>query len=257
MSAAGRAVDARADDEHRHALQKVRPHRHAGQHRRPGPPRLPRLLAEQVLDPQDLVEGEVAVLALQLLGQGLPAEHGASVDGRDVAHDVGPRGRADRGRSLGVEQHEAGHADALGGRLEDQEPAHAVADRHGVGPDPLEPGRDVVEVGLEREPLGVRRPAPVVVAEVEGVALPAAPGEVAEPALPEPRAGQLAVDVEERSAARASLGQPALDVDAALLDLDLVLADGTASGPGPVGCRRGTRPVAVERVVVHLTTRAG
>ena len=193
-----------------------------------------------MLDPQDLVERQVAVLALELLGERLPAERGAPVDRRDVPSDLGLAGRADRGGRLGVEQHEARHADPFGRRLEDQEAAHPVADRHGVRADALEPGRHVVEVRLEGEALGIGRPAPEVVAEVERVALPAAPGEVAQPALPEPRSGQLAVDVEERAAARAPLREPALDVDAALLDLDLVLADraGLPDG-GPPDPERG------------------
>ncbi len=257
MSEAGVPSIAGADDERRHAVQEVRSHRDSGQHGRPGPARLPRLLAEQVLDPQDLVERQVAVLALQLLGEGLPAERGAPVDRRDVPRDLGPAGRADRGGRLGVEQHEARHADPFRRGLEDQEAAHPVADRHGVRADALEPGRHVVEVRLEGEALGIGRAAPEVVAEVERVALPAAPGEVAQPALPEPRSGKLAVDVEERAAARAPLRQPALDVDAALLDLDLVLADRPAAGRRAPGCRRGTRIVAIERVVVHVTTRGG
>jgi hypothetical protein len=64
----------------------------------------------------------------------------------------------------------------------------------------------------------------VVVLEVECVALPAAPGEVAEIALPEPRPGELAVDEQQRLAARPALGQPRLDVHAAVVQLDLVLA---------------------------------
>ena len=64
----------------------------------------------------------------------------------------------------------------------------------------------------------------MVVLEVEGVALPAATGEVAEVALPEPRAGQLAVDEQQRLPSRTALGQPRLDVHAAVVQLDLVLA---------------------------------
>ena len=69
--------------------------------------RLERLLAQQVLDPQDVGEREVAVLALELLGQRLPAERGAPVGVGDVAHDVGPDRVADLLRELGRDEHVA------------------------------------------------------------------------------------------------------------------------------------------------------
>ena len=103
------------------------------------------------------------------------------------------------------------------------------------GREPLERRDDVLGVGVERERRRVGGLRPVVVAQVEGVALPAARREVAEVALPEPRAGQLAVDEQQRLAARAPLGQPRLDVDAALVELDLVLADRTAVGRRDLG----------------------
>jgi hypothetical protein len=66
-----------------------------------------------------------------------------------------------------------------------------------------------------------------VVAQVEGVTLPAAAGEVVEVPLPDPRAAELAVDEQDRLAPRPPLGQPRFDVQAAVDDLDLVLADWT------------------------------
>ena len=104
-----------------------------------------------------------------------------------------------------------------------------MADGDDVGPEPLHRRDDVLGVGLEVERGRVRGLRPVVVAEVEGVALPAAAGEVAEVALPDPGAAELAVDEQERLAARAPLRQPGLDVQAALGELDLVLADGPAA----------------------------
>src|SRR5690242_3050975 len=67
-----------------------------------------------------------------------------------------------------------------------------------------------------------------MVAQVEGMALPAARREVAEVALPDPRPGQLAVEEEQRLATGPSFGQPGLDVQAAGVELDLVLANGPA-----------------------------
>ena len=126
-----------------------------------------------------------------------------------------------------------------------------------VGPEPLHRGDHVLGVGLDVERGRVRGLRPVVVAQVEGVALPAAAGEVVQVALPDPGAAELAVDEQERLAARAPLGQPGLDVQAALGQLDLVLADGPAArrrvrgeeavGGGEVGHRGRSRP----------TTRAG
>jgi hypothetical protein len=98
-----------------------------------------------------------------------------------------------------------------------------------------------------------------VIPEVEGMPLPSAACQVAEPSLPEPRTGQLTVDEEERPPPRATLGQPRLDVEAALLELDLVLADRTpgtipADGGGTASGLHVAGPwvVAVQGVVEHL-----
>ncbi len=101
-----------------------------------------------------------------------------------------------------------------------------MADRHHARSEPIDRGADVIDEALEREVRGVRRLAPVVVAQVEGMALPAATGEIAEEPLPGPRAGKLAMHEQQRLAPRATLGQPGLDVQAAVVQLDLVLADG-------------------------------
>ena len=137
-------------------------------------------------------------------------------------------GRSSRGSSE-LEQDQPRHRHPLG-RLERQQAAHPVPDDHDPGPESLERRDDILRVGVERERRGIGRLRPVVVAQVERVALPAARREVAEVALPEPRAGELAVDEQQWLAARAPLGQPRLDVDAPLVQLDLVLADGTAVG---------------------------
>ena len=71
--------------------------------------------------------------------------------------------------------------------------------------EPLDRRDDVVGVGVERQAGRVGGLRPEVVAQVERVALPAAAGEVAEEALPEPRSGELAVDEQQRPAARSAL----------------------------------------------------
>ena len=202
-------------DEPRHVRQRGPVHRHAGQHLPARAPGLERLLAQHVLDPEDVREREVAVLADELLGQRLPAELGPAVGVRDVAHDVRARGLAQLLRRLGRDEHVGGHGSALD-RLEHQEAAQAVADGHRRRAQPLE-GRDhVLRVRLDVEGGRVGRLGPVVVAQVEGVALPAAAREVVQVALPDPGAAQLAVDEQERLPARAPLGQPGFDVEAPL-----------------------------------------
>ena len=74
-----------------------------------------------------------------------------------------------------------------------------------VGPEPVERRDDVLDVRVEREGRRVGRQRPVVVAQVDRVAFPAAPREVAEEPLPDPRAGELAVDEQQRLAPRPSL----------------------------------------------------
>ena len=145
------------------------------------------LLAQQVLDAEDVVEGEVPVLAEEHLGQRLPAQLGPSVGIGDVAHDVRARRLAQLLGGLWRDQHECGHGRPLD-RLEHQQTAHPVADRHRGGPEALHRGDHVLGVGLDVERGRVRRLRPVVVAQVERVALPAAAGEVVQVALPDPGA---------------------------------------------------------------------
>src|SRR5262245_61064404 len=99
-----------------------------------------------------------------------------------------------------------------------------MTDRDDRGTKPVHRGADIIDEALEREVGGVRRLAPVVVAQIERVALPAAAGEIAKKPLPCPRPGELTVNEEQRLASRAALRQPRLDVQAALVQLDLVLA---------------------------------
>lgn len=105
-----------------------------------------------------------------------------------------------------------------------------MAHRDHGGAQPVQRGDHVLGVGLDVEGGRVRRLRPVVVSEVEGVPLPAAAREVMQVALPDPRPAELAVDEQERLAAGAALRQPGLHVQAAIDELDLVLADGAASG---------------------------
>ena len=103
--------------------------RHALEHLSPGPAGLERLLAEQVLDAQHVGQRQVPVLALQLLGQRLPAQLRATVRVGDVAHDVGSRRVAQVPRRLGRDQHVGGRGHALE-RLEHEQAAQAVAHGH-------------------------------------------------------------------------------------------------------------------------------
>ena len=184
-----------------------------------------------MLDPEDIREREIAVLADQLLGQGLPAEIRPAIGVWDVTDHVRARGLPQLLRRLGCDQRIGGHGSALDG-LEDKESAETVADGHGRGTESLQ-GRDhVLRVRLDVEGCRVRRLRPVVVAQVEGMALPATAREVVQVALPDPGATELAVDEQERLPARPSLGQPRLDVEAPLRELDLVLADGPTAGTG-------------------------
>jgi hypothetical protein len=157
-----------------------------------------------VLDPQDIVEREVAVLAGQHLGERLPAQLGAAVRVRDVAHEVRAGRLAELLGRLGRDEHVGGHRGALDG-LEDEEAAHAVADRDDVWPQALHRRDHVLGVQLDVERRRVRGLGPVVVPQVEGVALPAAAREVVEEALPHPGAAQLAVDEQDRLAAGPAL----------------------------------------------------
>ena len=209
---------------------------------------------EQVLDAQHVGEGQVAIVAEQLLGERLPADDRAAVDLGDLAQLVRPGRRAQVARQLGADEDDARDRHPLGG-LEREQPAHPVADDDGRRAEPLERRDDVLGVRVEREVGRVRGLRPVVVAQVQRVAFPAAAGEVAEVALPHPRAGQLAVDEQQRLAPRAPLGQPRLDVEAAIVQLDLVLADRPAVDRRELGLgedrRRGSGRCN------GLTTRAG
>ena len=130
--------------------------------------------------------------------------------------------RRSRGGS-GLIRIDGGDRHAFGG-LQHEQATQAVADRHGVRSEAVHRRDDVLGVGLERELARIRGRRPVVVAQVERVALPAAAREVAEVALPDPRATELAVDQQQRFPPRSTLGQPRLDVQPTIVELDLVLA---------------------------------
>jgi hypothetical protein len=115
-----------------------------------------RLLPEQVLDPEHVLDREVPVLASQLLGQRLPAEEALAVDVRHVAQLERQRRLTELRRQLGREQDQRRHGRALGG-LEDEQPAHPVADGNRGGPEPLQGRHDVVRVALEGQLGGVAR----------------------------------------------------------------------------------------------------
>ena len=233
-----------------------------GPHR---PAALVRLLAEQVLDPEDVGEGQVAVVALELLGQRGPADPAAAVDVGHLAELVRLGRRAQLARAAPAHEDEPADRHLLGG-LERQQAAQPVADHDGRRAEPVDRRDDVVDVRRRTSARAGRPSATSSGSEVEGVALPAARREVAEVPLPEPRAGELAVDEQQRLATRSTLGQPRLDVQAAVVELDLVLADGPAvggrdlgAGEDPVGCRSviGRWRRAAGGVIGWLTTRGG
>jgi hypothetical protein len=130
-----------------------------------------RLLAQQVLDAQHVRERQVAVVALELLGQRLPADERPPVDLGDLAQLVRASRRPELARQLGADedQPEIGTRSAPSA----QQPAHPVADAH-VSAEPLHGRDDVLGVRLERQRRPGPRSRPVVVAQVERVALPAA-----------------------------------------------------------------------------------
>ena len=134
----------------------------------------------------------------------------------------GDRGRIGVGQSR-AEEYQAGDLPALR-ELERQQATQAVPDDHRRAPERIEAGDRIVEVGVQVERLEVGAVGPEMRAQVEGVALPATLGEVLQIALPDPRSGQLAVQQVQRPPPGAALGEPALDIEATLLDDDLVLA---------------------------------
>ena len=158
-----------------------------------------------MLDAAHVVDAEVLVLALDLLERARPIDELRLVDGGHETHDMGRRHRPHRGRDGGTEQDQGVDLTRLG-QLHGQQPTQAVPDDDGRAMQRLVAGDDVLEVGAEVELLEGRRLRPEVTAQVEGMAFPAALREVLQVVLPEPRTGQLTVQVEERPAARAALG---------------------------------------------------
>ena len=249
-----RPVETGADDEPGYVREPALVDRHARQHLAARGARLVRLLAEQVPDPQHVGEGQVPIVTQQALGERLPADERLAVDLRDLAQLVRPGRRAQLARQLGAEQDQPGDRHPFG-RLEREQAAHPVADHDDPGAEPLERRDDVLRVGVERERRRVRGLRPEMVAQVERVALPAAGGEVAEVALPQPRAGELAMDEQERLATRAPLGQPRLDVDARARrarSRPCGRAGRSSRGPG-----RGPGSAQASYRACRLTTRAG
>jgi hypothetical protein len=223
-----------------------------------------RLLAEEVLDPQDVVHRQVAMIALELFRQRRPADRGLAVDVRDLAQLMRTDRDAQVARQIGREQDERSHRHPFA-RLEREQSAHPVTDDDGRRPEPLQRRHDIFRVRVEGQLRGVGGSRPEVVLEVERVTLPTARGEVAEEPLPDPRAGELAVDEEQRLPAGAPLRQPRLDVDATVVKLDLVLPDRPTVGrrdlcPGEdlVRGRFGHRaPASAVELGIGLTIRVG
>ena len=91
-------VETGADDEPRRLGEAATVDRHARQHLPPRGTGLVRLLAEEVLDPQHVGQGQVAIVAQQALGERLPADQRLAVDLGDLAQLVRP-GRARAGRA--------------------------------------------------------------------------------------------------------------------------------------------------------------
>ena len=222
-----------------------------------------RLLAEKVLDPQHVGDREVPVIALELLRQRRPADPAAAVDVGDVSQLVRLSRLTQLRGELRCHEDEAADRGSLG-RLENEEAAQAVADRDGRRAQAVERRDDVLDVHVERQLRRVGRPRPMMVLEVERVALPAARREVPEIPLPEPRPGELAVDEQQRLAARPPFGQPRLDVQAPVVELDLVLADRPAvrgrdlgAGKDLIRGRFGHRRHLAAGDIGSLTIRGG
>ena len=157
---------------------------------------LVRLLSQQVLDPEDVGDRQVAVIAQELLGQGRPADPRSTIHVGDITQLM-LRGRlSQRGRRLRRDEDQAADRGLLS-RLQGEKAAEPVTDDDRRLPEPDQARDDILDIGLERELGGIDRPRPEVVLEIEGVPLPAARGEVAEEPLPEPRAGQLTVHEQE------------------------------------------------------------
>ena len=100
-------VEAATDDEDRQAGERRALDRHAEQDLAPGRAGFVRLLAEQVLDPPDVLERQVAVVALEPLRQGRPADPLLAVHVADLAQLVRPGRDAQLARQLGADEHEA------------------------------------------------------------------------------------------------------------------------------------------------------
>ena len=183
-----------------------------------------------MLDAQHVRHGQVRVLALDLVGGARPADELPPEACWHQAHDVGWRLGPDGIGQTRAQQHQAGDLAPLR-QLECQQAAQAVADDHRGATQGVEAGDRVVDIRVQVEHLEVGRVRPEMSPQVEGVPLPAALREVLEVALPDPRATQLAVEQVQRSATGAALRQPALDVQPALLDDDLVLAHRSAGRP--------------------------
>ena len=179
------------------------------------------LLAEEMLDPKDVRQREVALVTLQLLWQRRPAQQLLAIDVRDLAQFM-RKGWASKARGeLRAQQHQGRNTPPLEG-LERQQTAHAVADDDGVLAEAVDRGEDVVRVRFEGKGRGIGR-LRVVVAKREKPH--SASREVAEEPFPQPGSGELAVQEQKRLAARSAFGQPGFDVQPALRELDLVLAD--------------------------------
>jgi hypothetical protein len=101
-----------------------------------------------VLDPQDVRQGQVTVVPLELLRQGRPAEQRRPEQLRDLADPVRRRRVADVAGQLGGDEDHAGDLAALR-RLQREEPTHAVAHRDDIGPQAVHRGAHVVDEGLE------------------------------------------------------------------------------------------------------------
>ena len=112
-----------------------------------------------------------------------------------------------RRRQRRADEHEGVDRADLG-EPQGEQAAHAVADDDRGAVERVVPRDRVVDVRLEVELLERRGLRPEVGAQVERVPLPAALREVAQVALPQPRAAQLAVQVVLRPASRPALRQP-------------------------------------------------
>ncbi len=108
-----------------------------------------------MLDPQDVVHRQVAMIALELLRQGRPPDQGLAVHIRNLAELVRAGWDPQVARQVRGEQDERGHRHPLAG-LEREQTTHPVTDDHRPRPETLQRRHDVLGVSVEGQVRRIR-----------------------------------------------------------------------------------------------------